>query len=107
MGRVGRQPARWREWRRSQLLSVFSASAVMMNAVWALVLWTPFDWFDALILIGPLVGSLVGVMTGSKMMASAHLQMCSDLGIEPGSPETFVKSPRAIARRRARARRTD
>ncbi|WP_420620674.1 hypothetical protein [Candidatus Poriferisocius sp.] len=101
-------PKSWlREWRRAQLLSIFFASVVMMNGIWALVLWTPFDWYDAVIFTGPPVGSFVGVMAMSKKAALRHLQMFSDFGIEPESPETFVKSPRAIAWRRARARRTD
>lgn len=101
-------PKSWlREWRRAQLLGLFFSYVTMMHGFWALVLWTPIDWSDAWFFIGPVLGTLIGSMVGTKKAASRHLQMFSDLGIEPESPETFVKSPRAIARRRARARRTD
>ena len=80
---------------------------MMMNGIWALILWTPLDWSDAFIFTGPALVTLIGSMVGAKKAASRQLQKFSDLGIEPESPETFVKSPHAIARRRARARRTD
>lgn len=101
-------PKSWlREWRRSVLLLLFCGYGVMMNGIWALVVYTPMGWSDLGAFGGAFVGSFVSMMAMSKKAALRQLQRFSDFGIEPESPETFVKSPRAIARRRARARRTD